>query len=369
VKLPDNIVLVLGGGNALGAYHAGAYEALDERGIEPGWIAGASIGAVNGAIIAGNRREDRLARLRDFWRRAEQFGKPDPSQKLAQRGPLYEKRMAAMQAFMAGRPGLFAPRLMALWSALPGVPDEVSLFDTAPLLRTLRQIVDFEALNGDGPRLTITAVDVETGEDVFFDTRENRLEAEHIRASAAFPVAYPPVAIDGRMLVDPGLSANLPLRAVFSEPPESDTLCIAVDLLSASGRRPRSLGDAAQRAQDLVFATQSRHAIRTLQTEYRLRELARRATGEGNGRGRAASLPTELTAGEGPVTILHVAYAEQERETAAKMFDYSEASIRERWSAGHRDMVTALERFTAIPEKRPPFAAYRLADGELAEYR
>jgi len=53
----DSIALVLQGGGALGAYQAGVYERLLEAGVEPTWVAGISIGAINSAIIAGNARE------------------------------------------------------------------------------------------------------------------------------------------------------------------------------------------------------------------------------------------------------------------------------------------------------------------------
>src|SRR5207244_110395 len=90
----------------------------------------------------------------------------------------------------------------------------------------------------------------------------------------AFPVAYPPVEIGGRLLVDPGVSANLPLRVVLGERPVSPTLCIAVDLVSPAGGRPDSIGDAVQRAQDILFASHSRHALEALQREYRLSAAA-----------------------------------------------------------------------------------------------
>src|SRR4051795_7960668 len=66
----SQIALVLSGGNALGAYHAGAYEQLHQNGIRPDWIVGASIGAVTGAILAGNAPEDRLPKLNQFWAEA-----------------------------------------------------------------------------------------------------------------------------------------------------------------------------------------------------------------------------------------------------------------------------------------------------------
>src|SRR5436190_24353455 len=68
-KPREEIILVLQGGGALGAYQAGAYEALSEHGLSPDWVAGISIGAINGAIIAGNELENRVKRLRTFWER------------------------------------------------------------------------------------------------------------------------------------------------------------------------------------------------------------------------------------------------------------------------------------------------------------
>ena len=58
---------MLQGGGALGAYQAGVYQALHECGIEPDWVSGVSIGAINAAIIAGNVPDQRLSRLRTFW--------------------------------------------------------------------------------------------------------------------------------------------------------------------------------------------------------------------------------------------------------------------------------------------------------------
>src|SRR5499426_3850300 len=66
---PRQIVLVFQGGGALGAYQAGVYQALHESGVEPDWIIGTSIGAINASLIAGNEPKERLAKLRAFWRR------------------------------------------------------------------------------------------------------------------------------------------------------------------------------------------------------------------------------------------------------------------------------------------------------------
>ena len=63
----DCIALLLQGGGALGAYQAGVYEARAEADLWPDWVVGTSIGGINSAIIAGNTREKRVAKLREFW--------------------------------------------------------------------------------------------------------------------------------------------------------------------------------------------------------------------------------------------------------------------------------------------------------------
>ena len=70
---PGQVVLVLQGGGALGAYQAGVYQALHEAGIEPDWVIGTSIGAINASLIAGNAPQDRLPRLREFWKRMDRI--------------------------------------------------------------------------------------------------------------------------------------------------------------------------------------------------------------------------------------------------------------------------------------------------------
>src|SRR6201981_4030122 len=69
---PGQVVLVLQGGGALGSYQAGVYQALHEASIEPDWIIGTSIGAINASLIAGNSPQNRLSRLREFWKKMEQ---------------------------------------------------------------------------------------------------------------------------------------------------------------------------------------------------------------------------------------------------------------------------------------------------------
>ena len=189
----ETVALVLSGGIALGAYQAGAYAVMHERGMRPRWIAGSSIGAVNAAIIAGNPPETQVEQLRRFWEAA--------SSDLVPSGPLSvlppaegpwrhaHNWMSVVQARLFGRPGLFRPRPLAPGS-VPG--GSVGVYDLAPLRERLEQLVDFERLNGGGIRLSVATTDVATGEEVVFDTRHGtRLEPAHLLASCGLLPDFP----------------------------------------------------------------------------------------------------------------------------------------------------------------------------------
>ena len=317
---PMPLVLVLGGGNALGSYQAGVYQALHEAGREPDWIVGTSAGAINGALIAGTIAAQRVARLREFWQPAGSGGDasfwPTPMETL-------RRTAAALGTLAGGRPGLFGPvgPLGSWWDPDPAAAAP-ALFDTKPLATTLARLADFALLNGDGPRYTAGAVDLLAGDDVWFDTADQIVTAEHVRASAALLPTFPPVEIDGRAYVDGGLSANLPLDPVLGAPPAGPTLCIAVDLLPVASRRPRTLGEAAARAQDLVFAAQSRRSIERWQAAYAHDPALRSAS----------------------VTLVRLAYDDQEPEVAGKAMDFSPESVRHRWDAGYRDATGLVAR-------------------------
>jgi NTE family protein len=343
----SNFALVFAGGNALGAYHAGAYEALHNQGLRPHWVVGASIGAVTAAIVAGNAPEDRVAKLRQFWNEATQRTAPSPTRMLKPR-QIYNG-LHALLALAWGRPNIYRHRLPGLWSALPGVPNDVALFDNAPLLQTLKRLVDFERLNRGDTRLTVCCVDIETGEEVYFDTARHTIRPEHILASTAILPAFPPVELDGRVLCDAGFTNNLPLDPVFATEPERDLLCIASDLFSLQAPRPRSLDAVLERANDLIFASAARRAVAGLTREYELRQ--------------------KLDPNGPAVTLLHLVYQASDDELAAKSFDYSPSSIRDRWAAGTRDAVSGLERLEAHGTDRRRFNYVTLHGPTIAEHR
>src|ERR1700758_2292968 len=135
--------LVLQGGGALGSYQAGVYEALSTSEYLPDWVAGISIGAINAAIIAGNRPEQRVERLRAFWEGITAPLWPWPNYFGLLVGDQF-RRTSALQALMFGQPGFFAPRPLAYWM-LKTLP--VSFYDTAALKGTLERFVDFDLIN------------------------------------------------------------------------------------------------------------------------------------------------------------------------------------------------------------------------------
>jgi NTE family protein len=232
--------LVLGGGNALGAYLAGAYEALHRAGEQPDWVAGSSIGAISAALIAGNPPDLRVRRLRTFWELAAAPDWVPPWRRASQWA-------AALEARLAGRPNLFHPRL-SNW--IGGGAEHTSFFDPAPLRRVLTRLIDFDMVNSSAVRVSIQAVDLETGEAVAFDTRRDRLEPDHLLASAALIPDFPPVRIGERWLVDGGLAANVPVGLVLAEDLPERSVCYVADPFPpahATATRPRRAVDAADR--------------------------------------------------------------------------------------------------------------------------
>lgn len=338
---PDHsLALVLAGGAALGAYQGGVYEVLHGAGMLPDWVSGGSAGAVNGALIVGCPPAERVARLRGYWR-------PGVTQ-AADGGPIddWRRSMAVLTSIVTGRVDLFGPRNLMIPAWPFGNTEPPSLFDTTPLDAALAEIVDWDMLNSGHPRFTATTVDVDTGEDVIFDSTRMQLTPQHVRASGAMLPAFPPVEIEGRLFGDAGISANLPLDTVLEESDGGRRLVIAVDLLPPMAPRPRTLTEVASRLQDLNFAMQSRRAIAGWQ-----RLFAERLRGPDAGN-------------VGAVTLIHLIYADQQREVVGKAFDFSPATIRDRWDRGARDaaeMLASLADGRIVIAEKPGLHVHQIA--------
>jgi NTE family protein len=250
---PDDIALVFSGGVGLGAYQAGAYSAMHVRNLRPHWVAGSSVGAVNAALIAGNREADRLDRLQEFWKGGDWLGGPEHVA-LGANWQHLQNWMSAVSARLFGVAGLFHPRVA------PSPGEQFSgLYDLSPLRRRLERLIDFELLNGQETRISIATTDIESGDLIVFDTAMGaRISIDHLLASCGFLPEFAPVEIDGRLLGDGGLSANAPVEAVLVAGEgipntASNLVCFIVDLFARDGSRPADLESALQRKNDLLF--------------------------------------------------------------------------------------------------------------------
>ena len=267
-------VLVLQGGGALGSYQAGAFQALCHAGFEPEWIAGISIGAINAAIIAGNEPDKRVPRLKEFWEMVSAPVPWNPVSKHERARSLFNETSAAIIATF-GVPGFFTPRIppAPLWP--PGSSQSLSYYDTAPLKKTLERLVDFDRINDLKTRLSVGAVDIESGNFHYFDSANERLDARHVMASGALPPGLPPVEIDGRWWWDGGLVSNTPLQHVLDHQRES-LFVFQVDLFSAAADRPRTIMDVMAREKEIRFSSRTRQVTDELLRLRKERELIRK---------------------------------------------------------------------------------------------
>lgn len=352
----NRVALVLQGGGALGAYQAGIIQALQENNLEPDWVVGTSIGAVNAAIIAGNPPETRLARLKQFWERVghtdcvDMSRVPDSVRKL-------NTWLGALDVVLRGVPGFFMPRVFSAFKfGLPVAPENASFYDTAPLAETLRELVDFDYLNAEGGmRLTINALKVTCGDLAHFDNRKIDVGIEHVLAAGALPPGFPPVRIDGELYWDGGLYSNTPLETVLDDEPRVNTLCFMVDLWSPEGEEPSTFDEVQTRQKDVVFASRSRRHIENFKTLHNLRRCLREME---------ARLPDELRkdpaicklAEHGCGTIMHIVqlpYSGRDWQMPSKDINFSKGSIEWRWNLGYKDALLAIRQAGWLAEFPP----------------
>lgn len=244
--LPGQIVLVLQDGGALGAYQARVYQALHEAGVEPNWVIGTSIGAINASLIAGNPFEARIDCIDEFWRRVAHSGWRDS---LAA-SPF--TAMANWMTLMQGVGSFFLPNPAAFFSVhAPLGAERAGCYSTAPLRRTLEALVDFERIKNGPMRLTVGAASDRTGEMRYFDSRDSRLDVRHVMATGALPPALPAIRIDGDLWWDGGILSNTPVEAMFDDNPRRDSVVFAVHLWYPKGREPESIWQVMNRQKDI----------------------------------------------------------------------------------------------------------------------
>lgn len=340
-SLPGQVVLVLQGGGALGSYQAGVYQALHEADIEPDWIVGTSIGAINASLIAGNRREDRLPRLNEFWSRVQHAPHWDF------RGMLFADKWSYWATVMRGIPGFFTPNPLAhAGDFYPLGPEHAGYYSTAPLEATLSELVDFDLINRGSPRLTVGAAHVRTSQMTYFDSDRCKLDVEHIMASGALPPAFPATRVDGELYWDGGILSNTPTEVVFDDDPRKDSLIFTVHLWNPLGAEPTTMAEVLNRQKDVQYSSRMASQIARHQQAHRLRhvinELVARLPDDERDRPEVRELMSY-----GCQTRMHVVpllAPQLDYEDQAKDVDFSAAGIKQRWDAGYAHTRAVLAR-------------------------
>ncbi len=340
VRPPDytkKIGLILQGGGALGSYQAGAYEALSNAGYLPDWIAGISIGAINGAIIAGNEPGKRVEKLAAFW---DGITSPAHSIPIMPFSEEINRKWYAASALLFGQAGFFAPRPLTAWFGTP-----VSFYDTGALRSTLESLIDFDRINAGITRLSVGVSNVETGDFAYFDTTRTKIGPEHVMASSALPPGFPPIEIDGQFYWDGGLVSNTPLQYMIDDVPRRSRLMFQVDLFNAAGQVPHDLDSVLERDKDIRYSSRTRTAT----DMYRIIHDVRH-----NINTMIEKLPPELRATPeaqflyefGCVTqmdIVRLNYQSRSPEGQAKDYEFSPLTMKMRWQQGQQDALAMLD--------------------------
>jgi len=355
----NQVVLVLQGGGALGSYQAGAYERLAGERIAPNWVAGISIGAINAALIAGNAPGERVARLREFWELVSS-AVPEPAWMPDGYAHQWLNGLAATQALFFGVPGFFTPRVPPAFFQPRGSLAAISYYDTTPLEATLERLVDFERLNSGELRLSVSAVNVRTGNLTDFDTAKQRLDVRHIMASAALPPGLPPVEIDGEFYWDGGLASNTPLNYVLDQSGTGHRTVFQVDLFPARGPLPRSMERVTEREKDIRYSSRTRlntdMDVRRRRVAAAAMRLMDKLPAELRDDPDARQVLEALRANCLSLDIVHLIYRAKRYETHAKDYEFSRLTMREHWASGNADVLQTLHdpRWTG----RGPAEAY-----------
>ena len=371
------VALVLQGGGALGAFQAGVYQALVEANLHPDWVSGISIGAINAALIAGNAPEARLDKLHAFWDQVtaphvpDFFGFADQGFGFADSflhgdlGRGFVNRLHAGNTLLKGAAGFFTPRWPPPYLFPPGTIEATSWYDTAPLRSTLENLVDFDRINSGEMRFSVGAVNIRSGNFVYFDSSTHTIKPEHILASGALPPGFPPVEVEGELYWDGGLVSNTPLQWVVQGDTRQDTLAFQVDLWSARGEVPRDLAGVLVRQKEIQYSSRTRantNQFKQIQSV----------------RGALANVleklsPEILDSEDGKILqsvadhrvykIVHLIYRSKNYEGQSKDYEFSRLSMRDHWEAGYNDAIRTLRHPEALqrPTDRTGVATFDLA--------
>jgi len=333
----DHEILLLQGGGALGAYHAGVQEGLSELDLEPTWVVGVSIGAITAALIAGNPPERRVERLRAFWDRISAYAPNDLPPGFEAMRPAFNLLSAGAVATF-GAPGFFVPRRPVFFA--PGGAAATSLYDTDPLRATLEEMVDFDLINSRKTRVSLGAVNVRTGQSVYFDNQQMKIGVEHVMASGALPPGFAAVEIDGEHYWDGGIVSNSPLTYVADEKPLTTALIIQVDLFKAKGEMPTTLDQVLERHKDIQYSSKQRFTTERIAEIGELRGSLLRLLDKLPASLKADADAKRLRAicDNRQWTLVRLINQRLPNVSQTKDFEFSRATVNEHWAAGLEDV-------------------------------
>lgn len=346
-QIPTQNVFVLQGGGALGAFETGVVKGLEEFGIYPDIVAGVSIGAINGAVIAGNPRNPTKA-LESFWSDLS-IAAPTiwPNE--------IQQSAVSMQILAFGVPGFFRPRWLPPTLDLTVPPfNWTSYYDTTPMKELLSKYVDFPSLKKSPVRLLVSAVNVTTAVLEIFDSYVDDLTPDHIMASGSLPPGFPWTQINGNAYWDGGIISNSPLDMVLDRCGPDGKRVYAVDLFASEKPLPTNMMEVRSRLSEIIYSERVRNDIRIREvvSAYRglIEHVLSHVDDETAGRIRQRPYYIQLMGDGAPMKITRFLRVGAPGEPNSRDYDFSELAIRNNQQEGYN---LVLETLRAIPVGDP----------------
>ncbi|KTD16786.1 patatin-like phospholipase family protein [Legionella jordanis] len=345
----ERIACVFQGGGALGAYQVGAFQAIHERGYHPNFLAGVSIGAINSSIIAGNPREKQIDKLMEFWDTISpnlwldlmiNFETWDFTHHL-------HNRLGALHSLFFGLEGFFKPRSLPPTLLSNETPDRLSYYDTTELRRTLERVIDFDRINDNKDvTLCLGAVNVTSGEMIFFNNQMITITPEHVMASGALPPGFPAIKIGDDYFWDGGIYANTPLVTVLDALPEKDTLCFVVDCFSLQGPLPRNMDQLEERQKDIRYASHSRRLTNVYTSRQNLQAAIHYLSGKLSPEAKKdPEVQRILELGhEKRFSVVHIIYNGTPYSHSFKDYNFIRSAINLRIKTGYQNAIDVLNK-------------------------
>ncbi|MFG1478800.1 FAD-dependent oxidoreductase [Xanthobacter sp. V4C-4] len=330
--IPTQTALILQGGGALGAFECGVVKALEEEGVFPDIVAGVSIGALNGAVIAGNPRHATQA-LESFW---GELSVTTPQL------PFLEMRRAAAASkiLTMGVPNFFTPR----WAIPPKGPEDwpgnwTSYYDTSPMKALLAKYVDFASLKDSPVRLLMSAVNVTTATLEVFDSYVDDLTVDHVLASGSLPPGFPWTIIDGKAYWDGGIISNSPLDLLLERCGPDGKRVYIVDLFSGRRELPANMMEVFVRRDEIVYSERVQSDLHYREKVDHYRKLVDYIVGrlDDAEAAKVKRLPAFIQLmGDGATSsITRFVRTGQSGEHAARDYDFSDLAIQNNMAEGY----------------------------------